>query len=99
MLVLAAGPAGVSWPRLRRHLGVPRIASATPSEVLEVTGCERGALSPGGLRRPIRLHADRGLQAQDTLSIGAGIRYAGVLLARRDLEHTRALEYGDFTDG
>jgi len=99
VLVLAAGPARVSWPRLRRHLGVSRITTAAPSEVLEVTGCEPGAVSPYGLRRQIRLLADRTLQAHDTLSIGAGIRNAGIVLARRDLERTLPLEYGDFTDG
>jgi hypothetical protein len=30
------------------------------------------------------------------LSIGAGIRNAGVILARRDLERTLPVEYGDF---
>jgi prolyl-tRNA editing enzyme YbaK/EbsC (Cys-tRNA(Pro) deacylase) len=82
VLVLAAGPARVSWPRLRRHLGVSRIATATPSEVLEATGYEPGAVSPFGLRPPLRLLAGQRLQAHKTLSIGAGIRSAGVVLAR-----------------
>jgi Cys-tRNA(Pro)/Cys-tRNA(Cys) deacylase len=99
ILVLAAGPARVSWPRLHRHLGVSRITTATPSEVLEVTGYEPGAVSPYGLRRKIRILADRALQEQAELSIGAGIRNAGVVLARRDLERTPSPEYGDFTDG
>lgn len=99
VLVLPAGPARVSWPRLRRHLGVSRITTAAPGEVLKVTGYEPGAVSPYELRRQIRLLADRALQAHDTLSIGAGIRNAGIVLARRDLERTLSLEYGDFTDG
>ncbi|MCX6071948.1 MAG: YbaK/EbsC family protein [Chloroflexi bacterium] len=96
ILVLAAGPARVSWRRLRRHLGVSRITTATPSEVQEVTGYEPGAVSPYGLRRQIRILADRTLEEHDTLSIGAGIHNAGVVLARRDLERTLPLEYGDF---
>jgi Cys-tRNA(Pro)/Cys-tRNA(Cys) deacylase len=99
ILVLAPGSARVSWPRLRRHLDVSRITTATPSEVLEVTGYEPGAVSPCGLRRRIRILADRALQEQAELSIGAGIRNAGVVLARQDLERTLSLEYGDFTDG
>lgn len=98
ILVLASGPARISWPRLRRYLGVSRITTASRSEVLEVTGYEPGAVSPYGLPRKLRVLADRGLQAHDILSVGAGIRNAGVLLARRDLERTLSLEYGDFTD-
>jgi Cys-tRNA(Pro)/Cys-tRNA(Cys) deacylase len=98
VLVLVAGPAKVSWPRLRRHLGVSRITTATPPEVLEITGCEPGAVSPYGLRRRIRILADHSLRSHDTLSIGAGIRNAGVVLARHDLERTLPLEYGDLTE-
>jgi Cys-tRNA(Pro)/Cys-tRNA(Cys) deacylase len=99
LVVLASGSARVSWPRLRRHLGVSRITIATPDEVLEVAGYEPGAVSPYGLRRQIRILADHPLQEQAELSIGAGIRNAGVVLARRDLERTLSLEFGDFTDG
>ncbi|MCJ7708734.1 MAG: YbaK/EbsC family protein, partial [Anaerolineales bacterium] len=52
VLVLKAGPGQVSWPKLRRHLGVRRIASATAEEVQQVTGYEPGAVSPFGLPRP-----------------------------------------------
>jgi len=99
VLVLAPGSARVSWPRLRRYLGVSRVTTAAPSDVLEITGYEPGAVSPYGLRRQIRLLADRTLQAHDTLSVGAGIQDAGVVLTRRDLERTLPLEYGDFTNG
>jgi Cys-tRNA(Pro)/Cys-tRNA(Cys) deacylase len=98
ILVLATGPARVSWPRLRRYLGVSRVTTASPDQVLEVTGYEPGAVSPYGLSRPMRILADRGLLAHDTISIGSGIRNAGVVLARQDLERTLFLEYGDFTE-
>jgi prolyl-tRNA editing enzyme YbaK/EbsC (Cys-tRNA(Pro) deacylase) len=98
ILMLVAGPAQVSWPRLRRLLGVSRITTATPEEVLDVTGFEPGAVSPYGLRREIRILADRSLLAHDTLSIGAGIRHAGVLLSRDDLVRSLTLEWVDVTD-
>lgn len=98
ILVLVAGPAQVSWPKLRRLLGVSRITTATPEEVLDVTGYEPGAVSPYGLRGEVRLLADRSLRAHDTLSIGAGIRHAGVLLAREDLERSLTLEWVEVTD-
>ena len=98
ILVLVAGPAQVSWPRLRRLLGVSRITTATSEEVLEVTGYEPGAVSPFGLKQQVRLLADRGLLAHDTLSIGAGIRNAGVVMAREDLERSLTLEWANVTD-
>jgi prolyl-tRNA editing enzyme YbaK/EbsC (Cys-tRNA(Pro) deacylase) len=66
--------------------------------VLDVTGYEPGAVSPYGLRREVRILADRTLLAQDTLSIGAGIRNAGVLLARDDLARSLPVEWADVTD-
>jgi prolyl-tRNA editing enzyme YbaK/EbsC (Cys-tRNA(Pro) deacylase) len=96
VLVLTPGPARISWPKLRRYLGVSRITTASPSEVHEATGYDPGAVSPYGLRNPMRILADRGLQAHERLSVGSGIRNAGVLLARQDLERTLPLEFGDF---
>lgn len=96
VLLLIAGPARARWSSLRQHLGASRLTTATPDQVREVTGYEPGAVSPYGLRRPLRILADRELQAHEVLSIGAGIRDAGVILARQDLERTLSIEYEDF---
>jgi prolyl-tRNA editing enzyme YbaK/EbsC (Cys-tRNA(Pro) deacylase) len=93
-LVLVAGPGKVSWPRLRRHLGVSRLTTAMPEEVRRVTGYEPGAVSPIGLASPLRILADRGLVAHDVVSIGAGIRNAGVILGREDLMRVLQAEIG-----
>ena len=99
MLVLMAGPGQVSWPKLRRHLGVRRIASATAEEVQQATGYEPGAVSPFGLAHPLRLLADRSVLAPEDLSVGAGIRNAGVILQRDDLLRALTPEIGDFAEG
>ncbi|MCJ7678382.1 MAG: YbaK/EbsC family protein, partial [Anaerolineales bacterium] len=49
VMVLVAGPARVSWPRLRSHLRVSRLTTATPAEVLQVTGYAPGTVSPYGV--------------------------------------------------
>jgi Cys-tRNA(Pro) deacylase len=98
VLVLAAGPGKVSWPRLRRHLGVTRLTTATPDEVRRATGYEPGAVSPIGLPSPLRILADRGLTAHDVVSIGAGIRNAGVVLKCGDLLKVVQPEMGDFLE-
>lgn len=99
VLVLAAGRGRVSWPLLRRHLHVARLTTATPDEVRRVTGYEPGAVSPFGLPSPIRILADGGVLAQDVISIGAGIRNAGVILRREDLFRALSPEVGQFLEG
>lgn len=97
VMLLIAGPAQASWPKLRRHLQVSRLTTATPDEVQRVSGYRPGAVSPFGLPRPLRLLADRGLLALSTLSVGAGVPDAGVILARDDLLQVLSPEVGDFT--
>jgi len=99
VLVLMPGPGQVSWPKLRQHLGVTRLTMATADEVEDVTGYPPGAVSPYGLVRPLRLLADRRLTDLTTVSIGAGIRNAGILLEAQDLLRSLQPEMGDFTEG
>jgi Cys-tRNA(Pro) deacylase len=89
-MALVAGPAQISWKALRRHLGQSRLTMATPEEVLEVTGYEIGAVSPFGLRRPLKILVDPGVLAEAELSIGSGMRGAAVILKSADL--LRSLE-------
>lgn len=98
VMVLVAGPARVSWPRLRRYLQVSRLTTASPDEVLQATGYRPGTVSPYGLPQPMRLLADRGLLEPAVLSLGAGVANTGVILTREDLLRTLSPEIGDFTD-
>jgi Cys-tRNA(Pro) deacylase len=98
VLVLMPGPRKASWPKLRRFLGVSRLTTATAEEVVQVTGYEPGAVSPFGIRSPLRLIADRGVLAHEVLSIGAGIRNAGIILRRDDLLRALQPEIGDFAE-
>jgi prolyl-tRNA editing enzyme YbaK/EbsC (Cys-tRNA(Pro) deacylase) len=74
------------------------MTTATSDEVEEVTGFETGAVSPFGLPNPLRLLADRKILDHDEISIGAGIRNAGVIMKRQDLVDALPLELGDFKD-
>jgi len=97
ILVLMPGPGKVNWPKLRHHLGVSRITTAEADEVLEVTGYETGAVSPFGLPEPLRILADRRIMDHETISIGAGIRNAGIILQREDLITSLQPELGSFS--
>ena len=96
VLVLVPGVDKVNWAKLRKHLGVSRMTTATSEEVREVTGYETGAVSPFGLPLSLRLLADRRIMAYDEISIGAGIRNAGVILKRQDLLDALDPEIGNF---
>jgi Cys-tRNA(Pro) deacylase len=98
LIVLAPGPGKVSWPKLRRHLGVSRLTTASADEVLQVTGYPPGAVSPLGLRGPVRLLADQRLKEEEIVSIGAGIRDAGVVLRTEDLLRLIRPEMGDYLE-
>lgn len=86
LMGLVAGPAQISWKALRRHLGKSRLTMATPDEVREVTGYEIGAVSPFGLRRPLKVLIDPGVLAEDEVSIGSGVRGTAVVLSSSDLQ-------------
>lgn len=97
IMVLMPGPDKVDWPKLRHHLGVSRITTAQAAEVRKVTGYETGAVAPIGLPKPLRILADRRIMEHETISIGAGIRNAGIILQRDDLLSAIQPEIGDFT--
>lgn len=87
VMVLVAGPGQVNWKVLRRHLGQSRLTMASREEVLSVTGYQIGAVSPFGLPTPMPVLVDRGVLAQEEVSIGSGERGATVILQRSDLMH------------
>lgn len=99
VLALVAGPQQISWPALRRYLGQSRLTTATPEEVLTITGYPPGAVSPFGLPQPVRTLVDESVLKQDEISIGSGERGAAVLLRKEDLlTALGAVETGKFTD-
>lgn len=85
VMVLMAGPAQVSWPRLRSYLGQSRLTTATVEEVLAVTGYPLGAVSPFGLPRPLRIIADESIFLENEVSIGSGVRGTTIILSQAAL--------------
>ena len=97
VMVLVAGPAQVSWPRLRAYLGQSRLTTASEEELLNVTGYTRGAVAPFGLPQPMRVLVDRGVVHEDVVSMGSGVQGTAVILRTIDLMRALPLaESGDF---
>lgn len=95
VMALAAGPEQISWPALRRYLGLSRLTMANPQEVLQATGYPTGAVSPFGLPQPMRTLVDPGVLRPAEVSIGAGVRNATVILQQENLQRALRLLLGE----
>jgi Cys-tRNA(Pro)/Cys-tRNA(Cys) deacylase len=97
VMVLIAGPGQISWKRMRAALGVSRISMASEAEVLAATGFVRGAVTPFGLPRPMRILADESVFIHEEVSIGSGVRGVAVILKSTDLQSAlNEVEKGKF---
>jgi Cys-tRNA(Pro)/Cys-tRNA(Cys) deacylase len=85
IMALVAGPAQISWKRLRQHLGQSRLTMASEEEVLAVTAYRVGAVSPFGLPRPLKVLVDPGVLAQVDISLGSGVRSVAIIMRSTDL--------------
>ncbi len=90
LMALVAGPAQISWKRLRQHMGQSRLTMASEEEVLAATGYRIGTVSPFGLPRPLRILIDPSVLEVEEVSIGSGVRSVGIILKSFDLK--RALK-------
>lgn len=97
LLVLVPGGRVISWPKLRTLLGVNRISMPDAAEALEVTGYERGTITPFGTRTDLPVVADERI-AGKVVSIGGGAHGVGVLLDGDVLIDTTGATVADVTD-
>ena len=97
LLVLVPGDRQISWPKLRALLGVNRISMPDADAAREVTGYERGTITPFGAQGDLPVVADERLVGR-TISIGAGGHGVAATLAADDaIAHLQAL-VADVTD-
>lgn len=71
LFVLVPGDRTISWPRLRELLGVSRLSMPDADVAREVTGYERGTITPFGATTAWPVVADARVAGQ-AVSIGAG---------------------------
>lgn len=78
LFVLVPGDRAISWPKLRRVLGVSRLSMPDADVARQATGYERGTITPLGSARPWPVVADERLRGRE-ITLGAGEH--GVALA------------------
>lgn len=97
LLVLVPGDRQISWPRLRALLGVNRISMPDADVAREVTGYERGTITPFGAQGDLPVLADERLVGQ-TISIGAGGHGVAATLGADDVIAHFGARVADVTD-
>ncbi|GAA1246951.1 aminoacyl-tRNA deacylase [Oryzihumus leptocrescens] len=97
LFVLVPGDREISWPKLRALLGVNRLSMPDAAVAKEVTGYERGTITPFGSTRAWPVVADATVEGR-TISLGAGAH--GVAFTADGSDVIRALDaqVADVTD-
>ena len=72
VFVLVPGGRQIDWPKLRTHLGVKRLSLPDADQAKEVTGYERGTITPFGAKNAWPVIADAAVRDFDMVAIGAG---------------------------
>jgi Cys-tRNA(Pro)/Cys-tRNA(Cys) deacylase len=89
LFVLLPGDRAISWPKLRRILGVNRLSLPDAEVARQATGYERGTITPLGSVRSWPVVADERLRGRE-ITLGAGEH--GVALAMNADEVLQALD-------
>lgn len=93
LFVLVPGDREIAWPRLRALLGVSRLSMPDAEVAREVTGYERGTITPFGSTTAWPVVADVSLTGEPgrTISMGAGAHGVAVTVdAEAALVHLQA---------
>ncbi len=95
-LVLVPGDREISWPKLRALLGVSRMSMPSAEVAREVTGYERGTITPLGSTTAWPVVADATLEG--TISLGAGAHGVAVTVDAAALVAALDATVADVTD-
>ncbi|MFH1104479.1 MAG: YbaK/EbsC family protein [Actinomycetota bacterium] len=83
LMVLVPGDRVIDWPKLRRVLGVSRMALASADEALAATGYLPGTITPFGSSTAMAVIADASMQG--LASIGGGASGVAINVAAKEL--------------
>ena len=80
LLVLVPGSRQIDWPKLRRLLGVNRLSMPDAAVAREVTGYERGTITPLGTLTELPVVLDASVAGGGKVSIGGGAHGVTILV-------------------
>ena len=94
--VLVPGDREIAWPKLRSLLGVNRLSMPSAEVALEVTGYERGTITPLGSTRAWPVVADTAVRG--TVSLGGGAHGVALTVDATDLVAALDATVADVTE-
>jgi Cys-tRNA(Pro) deacylase len=97
LFVLVPGDRQISWPKLRALLGVNRLSLPDKDVAREVTGYERGTITPFGSTTAWPVVADAGVSKR-TVSIGGGAHGVAFTVDGTELVAALSAQVADVTD-
>jgi prolyl-tRNA editing enzyme YbaK/EbsC (Cys-tRNA(Pro) deacylase) len=97
VFVLVPGDRAISWPKLRALLGVNRLSMPDASVARDVTGYERGTITPFGSLRPWPVVADRSVRDR-MVSIGGVAHGVAFTVDAAKLVAALGAQQADVTD-
>ncbi len=97
VFVLVPGGRQISWPKLRSHLGISRMSLPDADEAREVTGYERGAITPFGSTTAWPVIADATVASLHRVAIGGGAHGVNLHMDAADLIEATDAEVADVT--
>ena len=97
LFVLVPGDREISWPKLRALLGVNRISMPDARTAKDVTGYERGTITPFGSLKAWPVIADSGVAGR-IVSLGAGAHGVAATMAGDDLIGALDAQIADVTE-
>lgn len=80
-MVCIAGKQQIDWKKLRNLMETNRLALASKSEVLDITGYQIGSVTPFGLSDRLPVFLDPTCFNYEIMSIGSGIRGVAILIS------------------
>jgi Cys-tRNA(Pro)/Cys-tRNA(Cys) deacylase len=97
LFILVPGDRTISWPKLRTLLGVSRLSMPNADVARQVTGYERGTITPLGSANPWPVIADERIRGRE-ITLGAGERGVAVAAAGDDIIRVLDARVADVTD-
>lgn len=96
LFVLVPGDREISWPALRSLLGVNRLSMPDARTAFEVTGYERGTITPFGATTAWPVVADSSMAGR-RVSVGAGAHGVAAIVPADDMIATLGATVADVT--
>lgn len=97
LFVLVPGDREIGWPKLRALLGVNRLSMPDAAQAKEVTGYERGTITPLGSLRAWPVVADATVPGRE-VSLGAGAHGVALTVDGAALVEALGAQVADVTD-